>query len=686
TDLLCTALMLAGCPEPAAPSPHRPAATDTALAFETADPTPVPAERYQSLTVRVTLDGEPAADVRVLQGGVPGEWRTDESGQVDIVLDRFVDGEVAVMAAHPEARIGGDDVDADAETVDIALSRYAHPDNPEYIFQDPGEPTRRGTTAQCAHCHVTINEQWFDSEHRSAATNPLLQDLYAGTAAALDDEARCTDAGGTWTDGRLPGGGVDKRCYLGDGALSAYNEDCLPGAPCDSPSVTGSCADCHAPGIDGALGGRDLLDAEGFAYDYGIHCDVCHRVEDVDLDAPAGVAGRLSLHRPSEPVSPPLGPWLPLTFGPNADTLNPRMGSVPRDHFKTAAICAGCHQLDEAVKLPGAVVDLERWPGGVLPIQSTYAEWLAGPFADRAPCQSCHMPPDPDVGNSANIEQLGIEAGIVAGWWRPPGQVRHHTWPGPRSETPDMLSLAATVSLDPAPGEDGTLTVRATVKNIGPGHALPSGEPLRSMALTVSARCDDLALDAISGDVVPDFGGYQDRQTADEDWQTWPGAQPGEHIRIIRQTGAWIDYDGFGPFGDGTFDAPQKGMPEEQFVGQSTIVSVSGDRVTLDRPLPDGDIAYRIADGDRAGAPGFGFARVMVGADGQRMVPHFLAVDIASDNRLMPQRAWTSTHRFAAGCDEPAITAKLWYRPIPTALARERGWDRPDTLMTEVRR
>ena len=76
-----------------------------------------------------------------------------------------------------------------------------------------------------------------------------------------------------------------------------------------------------------------------------------------------------------------------------------------------------------------------------------------------------------------------------------------------------------------------------------------------------------------------------------------------------------------------------------------------------------------------AGAPGFGFARVLVDGAGERMVPHFAAVDLASDNRLLPGKPWTSRHNFRSECDEPQVRAVLSLRAYPLKLALERGWE-----------
>jgi hypothetical protein len=167
-------------------------------------------------------------------------------------------------------------------------------------------------------------------------------------------------------------------------------------------------------------------------------------------------------------------------------------------------------------------------------------------------------------------------------------------------------------------------------------------------------------------------------------------------VRVVRRTGAFYDYTGPLQFGDGSFTAEQKGMPVEVVAGSATVTAVNGVQVTLDRALPAGDVAYLVAgdswpsDGsmaaDQAGAPGFAFARVMVDAGGNRMVPHHRAVDVSSDNRLMPQAEWTSTHTFASTCEAPIVSAILVHRAYPPPLARERSWELKDSVMGETER
>ncbi len=646
-----------------------------------------------TVMVQVLLDGEPSPDTLVVQGGRPfDEHRTDDEGRTLLTLDLTIVGTVAAVASHPEARIKAVEVLPEflQDEYVISLERFDVSDNLEYDFPPVGTPDSAPTTEYCGHCHITMMKQWYGSPHRAAASNPPVQDLYAGTAAALATEEACTEAGGAWLMGLTPGTGVPAlRCYLGAGVLPALNPGCADGdATCDdNAEVFGGCADCHAPGINGKLGGRDLLEATGLEYDEGVTCQACHGTESIDLEAEPGVAGRLKIIRPSEvPISPTLGLFAPLTFGPGPDVVSVRMGSVQRGLFHKAELCSGCHEQLQPALVPGTSVDTERWPSGKLPIHTTYTEWKAGPMNPGAPCQSCHMPPNPQVTNSAD-QQILTEApiGIVSGWLRPPGTANSHTWVGPRAKDSQMLQLAAGLFVKKTVA-DGVLTAAVKTKNVGPGHALPTGEPMRSMALTVQAFCGDEPQAATGGDVVPAFGGYLARQAVGADWSVWPGAEAGQVVRVVTLTGQWHDYVGYGPFGDGTFTAEQKGMPVQHYAGEAMIESVDGDVVTFATPLPDGDIAYRVQADTYAGAPGFGFARVLTGPDGAEMVPHFLAVDVASDNRLLPQKSFTSNHTFAVACEDPTVQAVLWYRSYPRELALERGWPNEAIEMTRATR
>ncbi len=687
------ALLLLGCPDPP-PLGETDSDTDQVSPDDT-DPPPASLRR----TVVVTLDGTPTEGVVVVQGGVNRLHRTDAAGEVVMDIDLAAPGEAVVVASHPAARQAFVEVRPGApEPLAIALETFSPTDNPDYVFQDPGTPDRRDTTLQCSHCHTSIGEDWFGSVHRSAASNDRVHDLYAGTVAALADAGSCEAAGGTWATGLGPGTGAPaERCYLGPGVLPELDPDCAPN--CDgATAVTAGCADCHAPGIDGALGGRGLLEATGRSHDYGVHCDVCHKVAAVDpTDPTPGVGGRLRIHRPSEPAANPIaGPWEPIQFGPHHDSPNPRMGSVQRDHYESGLLCSGCHEYTQEALLPGATLDPARWPEGRLPVQSTFSEWQDPPFDGRIPCNACHMPPAPDRLNGADLQDLlGIvEPGVAAGWARPPGAVRQHTWLGPRTPGAEMLRVAASLDVEVL-DDDRVLEVRVTTTNVGAGHRLPTGEPSRQVILHVAATCDGLPQPAVGGAAIPPWVGALDAQDADGDWLRWPEARVGETVRVLRRDG-FRDEPRWGPFGDGTFTGEAAGLDRWEVVAVRTITAVDGDVVSLDGPLPSGERALRgppldpPVDGERAradaGAPGHAFARVLADPEGRTTVPHHRAVDVVSDNRLAPHAPVTTRHRFAPTCARPEVTATLTWRAHPWWLARAKRWENPARVMVEVRR
>lgn len=256
-----------------------------------------------------------------------------------------------------------------------------------------------------------------------------------------------------------------------------------------------------------------------------------------------------------------------------------------------------------------------------------------------------------------------------------------------------MLELAAAIFVEKEV-IDGEVRARVRVKNVGAGHAIPTGEPMRQLILRVQARCGDEPLAPTGGHVIPDFGGSYASRARGEDWTRWPEAEVGQVVRVVSRTSEWHDYEGVSPFRSGSFSPESRGMPIEILVGEREIIAIEDGIARFDAPLPEGDIAYL---GDPtlstltrapavAGAPGFGFARVAVSASGERMPMSHRAVDIASDNRLMPQESWTSEHRFATSCAEPEVIATLTHRAYPFHLARQRHWELVDSPMTEVRR
>ena len=647
------------------------------------------------LWFQVSLDGVAQEGIRVQQGG-SHEWvTTDCRGNVLVpIQERARALGPTIIASHPEARIRAYEFESPPPSqgpFSIELTRFSKTDNPRYAFQHPGTPSDRANTSRCGHCHEDINDAWYASSHRKSASNPRVLDHYQGTNSSLNTRETCEAQNGRWELGKSPGTDeITERCFVATGAFQTANPQCANLLECDDASNFAGCADCHAPSINGQLGGRDLLEARDIAYEFGVHCDVCHRVESVkELDSAPGVAERLSLLRPSErSPSQALGTWFPLTFGPRHDVPNPRMGAVKRDHYQNGTICSGCHELDQEALSPNQTISSERWPTGKIPIQSTFSEWRRSPFGDKVACNACHMPPNPKRANSSHLESQPINTeGISAGFIRPTGSLRHHSWVGPRTDGGRMLQLAATLQLE-ASRDDDAWRLEVSTRNVGPGHALPTGEPSRHLLLEVRANCGDQVLKSIGGDTIPDYGGFHLRTESLPQGTSLDALPLGTVARAIAQ-GDPRDYDGIVPFErDGRLSVNSKGLFDDRLLGQSELIVDSNGARRWSEIFPDASHYFIAQPQDirnLAGLPGAGFARVTKGSDGTRFVPHYLATDIASDNRLSPGQAWQSLHLFDANCDAPIFDALLWYRDSPASWMHLYGWTYHETLMTQAR-
>lgn len=182
------------------------------------------------------------------------------------------------------------------------------------------------------------------------------------------------------------------------------------------------CRGCHAPEANPAGGDPEERSA------LGVGCVTCHVVGDQILavakpDGPTSDRGRDAPHD---------GDHHPLT----------RTAS-----FAGKAACAGCHEFP----FPG---EAHRNPP--LLMQSTMTEHAGSPMADRS-CASCHMP-------------------LVKG---PAGAHRDHRFAASRDEA----LVRSAIVVEQRPFEGGTLELR--LRPGAAGHAFPTGDMLRRLALTV---------------------------------------------------------------------------------------------------------------------------------------------------------------------------------------------------------
>ncbi|MFO0616568.1 MAG: hypothetical protein U0414_28505 [Polyangiaceae bacterium] len=665
------------------------------------------------VTGTVTDGQAPLPGAIVLQGGGAPQVVTGADGRFDVVLSTTLPGTPTLVAGKPGYRSAGLELDAlTGGDVVLELREASPPDDLGYAFGDPGtgDAAHDNSTAYCGHCHTTLVAQFQTSAHARATRDPWVQDLYAGVASSVSSAGACASRGGEMRAGIVPGDPTMTalKCYVGGGVLPDLNGCGGPGdKACDDPTRPdpptkfGGCADCHAPGIDGpgvpATGGQSLHAAKGVAYANGNHCDVCHHVARVDLKKAPGLAGALEIRRPREKLveGDPTSKPLQAMYGPLVDVVNPFMGGVYSPVFETAELCGGCHE-DHQPALAGGALDPVKSPSG-LEVHTTYSEWRDSPFNTPAtPCSFCHMPAPSTPGfNSVDVSTAG-DAGIAFGFGRPPEDRRQHTFLGPLAGTPRLIDSALSLSTT-AVQSGATLKVTATVKNVGAGHAIPTGEPMRGLVLLVQASCG-APLVAIGGQTISDVGGAHATGVVGAgvafagSTVTWPSAsaaKAGDVVRVVRASGAFDDYLGNGYFA-GPLSPAEKGIAISAPVGEATVISATAGTLTLSSALPvaDGDVVFlgdptisTLVDGapslDLAGAPGNAFAKVLVDPGGARLVPHYRGIDIASDNRIPPQKAQVSEHSFALPppCTRANVTTTLLYRPTVGAVALDHAWD-----------
>ena len=115
-----------------------------------------------------------------------------------------------------------------------------------------------------------------------------------------------------------------------------------------------------------------------------------------------------------------------------------------------------------------------------------------------------------------------------------------------------MLALAAGLFVE-GTLEAGVFTANVTTKNIGPGHAIPTGEPLFAYSSGRSpVQWRQSARNRRASD--PRLWGLHRHENRRGKLDQLPQAEIGQRLRVLQEGPDYIEYAGFGPFGDGQFD------------------------------------------------------------------------------------------------------------------------------------
>lgn len=202
------------------------------------------------------------------------------------------------------------------------------------------------------------------------------------------------------------------------------------------------CLRCHAPM---ALSNGDYDLQEGVTRE-GVSCDFCHTVTGVDLE------------NSKMPYS--MEPGL-VKRGIIKEAGSPTHEVAYSALHGTSEFCGGCHNYytDDGV-----------------PIMTTYDEWLAGPYSKQGvQCQNCHMVLGEGKIVTEEVKQTHATNFHVH-------SLIHDT---------DQLRSALEIEITGIDRRGRDLRVAVDVENVGSGHMLPTGMPMREVVLTVNASWGD---------------------------------------------------------------------------------------------------------------------------------------------------------------------------------------------------
>jgi len=206
------------------------------------------------------------------------------------------------------------------------------------------------------------------------------------------------------------------------------------------PAARRTCLSCHAP-VAARI--ADLSLRRKVSWE-GVTCDYCHSIRDVSL---AGASPTASVV------------FSLVKSGPLQDAQSNGHGTLYSPMHTTSLVCAPCHEYKNAQGFP---------------VLATYTEWKNSPAAqDGKQCQSCHM-----FQVAGKVVDPRIQRSEAA-------QVNLHQMPG--SHSIDQLNKTIGASLA-ATREGDQLRVAIEVVNKGAGHYVPTGSPLRQVALDLSVE------------------------------------------------------------------------------------------------------------------------------------------------------------------------------------------------------
>ena len=218
-------------------------------------------------------------------------------------------------------------------------------------------------------------------------------------------------------------------------------QDALKMAEADrGTTVRKLCLECHAP-LAVRLHDLDLVRKVSWE---GVTCDYCHSIRGVAKSG-ANLAARVEISG--------------LKSGPSEDSVSPSHQTAYSEVHTRSLACAVCH---------------EYVNGQGFPVLTTYSEWQASDHDEAGTqCQSCHM-----FLVQGNVVDPRVRRQAVH-------EVNLHQMPGSHS----IQQLNQAVSMQLATDRKGdAVHVQVKISNVGAGHSVPTGSPMRRLILKVRAE------------------------------------------------------------------------------------------------------------------------------------------------------------------------------------------------------
>lgn len=203
-----------------------------------------------------------------------------------------------------------------------------------------------------------------------------------------------------------------------------------------------ACLSCHAPV---AHFNNDPKLTQPISQE-GVSCDFCHSIAEVLPGTPAGPQFRFEFGGVKQ--------------GSLSGVDSPAHKTRVNELYRQSRFCKGCHE--------------QKSPSGI-PMIATYTEWEQSPYPDKGiTCQKCHMEQVAGKTVAPSVKQtLG-------------NRISNHNIASGHSLTKRRQALELKIAA--LETFKNRITVQVDLTNVGAGHKMPTGLPVKKIILEVKVQ------------------------------------------------------------------------------------------------------------------------------------------------------------------------------------------------------